>query len=84
MTEQQRSSPREYRDYPFDDVVAKAEAFAAAGHEVYQKFTCRGCGARLTIEPPNTFHESGTCDQCSAITNIRARGCNFMIVTRGP
>jgi hypothetical protein len=72
---------RMYRDYPFDAVVAKAEALSDEGHDVYQKFTCRGCGARLTVEQPNIFHETGTCDNCPAITNIRRFGCNFMIVT---
>jgi hypothetical protein len=67
-----------FRDFPFGEVVTKAQALAAAGHDVYQKFTCAGCGARLTMEEPNDFHETGTCDRCNVITDIKARGCNYM------
>jgi hypothetical protein len=73
-----------YRDYPFEKVVAKADDLIKAGHTVYQKFTCTGCGARLTIEQPNVFHRYGTCDRCPATTNIWARGCNYMVVLGGP
>ena len=72
---------RQYHDYPFADVTAKAREKVLEGHTVYQKFTCAGCGARLTIDQPNLFFETGTCDRCSTITNIRARGCNYMLVT---
>jgi hypothetical protein len=73
-----------YRDYPFDMVVAKAKTIIAEGHTVYQKFTCAGCGARLTCEPPNIFYERASCEKCKAFTNIRARGCNYMIVVGRP
>jgi hypothetical protein len=72
-----------YRDYPFDAVVAKANLIIALGHAVHQKFSCANCGARLTIDTPNTFHETGTCDRCHAVTNIRARGCNYMVILGG-
>jgi hypothetical protein len=71
-----------FRDYPFADVVVKAEAIADAGHECFQKFTCAGCGARLTIDEPNAFHETGTCDKCDVVTDIRKQGCNFLVHMR--
>jgi hypothetical protein len=77
-------SSRRYNDYPLNDVVAKAEQLIAKGHTVYQKFTCAGCGARLTVDQPNTFHPSGRCDRCPYVTNIRIRGCNFMVVMSSP
>lgn len=68
------------KDHPFDEVVRKARAVIAQGSvNVHQKFTCSGCGIRLTIDEPNTFHEFGTCDQCGKVTNIRQRGCNYLI-----
>jgi hypothetical protein len=73
--------PRQYTDYPLEAVVAKANALIANGCEVYQKFTCASCGARLTMSKPNIFHPTGTCDQCSRITNIRWTGCNMMVVS---
>ena len=69
----------EQLDYPFDDVCKKAEELARLGHWVYQKFTCSGCGNRLTIDEHNKFYTRGTCDQCGAMTNIREKGCNMMI-----
>jgi len=71
-----------YNDYPFEDIVKAAEQVIADGGTVYQKFTCAGCGNRLTCDNPNTFTEMGTCDNCPAITNIKAQGCNYMAVYR--
>jgi hypothetical protein len=67
-----------YRDGPFDEVCREAERLTKDGFKVYQKFTCDGCGARLTMTEPGHFYEEGTCDQCNAITNIRLKGCNYM------
>jgi hypothetical protein len=69
-----------YRDYPFDAVVAKANLIIALGHEVHQRFSCASCGARLTVDTPNVFRETGTCNKCWSVTNIRARGCNYMVI----
>jgi hypothetical protein len=71
-----------FRDQPFADCAAKAETLAAAGHEVFQKFTCDGCGSRLMIAEPNVFHETGTCDKCETITDIKRKGCGFMLHLR--
>lgn len=68
-----------YNDYPFDDVVKKAEALIAQGANVYQKFTCSGCGNRLTMGEPNKFFETGTCDKCPTVTDIKSKGCNYMV-----
>jgi hypothetical protein len=71
------------RDFPWDDVVKKAEELITSGATVYQKFTCHGCGQRLTMPDANVFHVEGTCDKCNTVTNIKERGCNYMLVT-GP
>ena len=67
-------------NYPFEEGAKRAEEFAAKGHKVYQKFTCGGCGQRLTIDIPNTFYAEGACDKCDHITDIRKVGCNFVLV----
>ncbi len=67
------------KDFPFNDVLLKAKKLSEQGAHVYQKFTCTGCGQRLTMETPNVFHETGTCDKCEAVTDIRASGCNYMV-----
>lgn len=68
-----------FRDFPFDQCTAKAEALANAGHEVFQKFTCDGCGARLTMDIAGHFFETGTCDKCDCITDIKSKGCNYLV-----
>jgi hypothetical protein len=69
-------------DDPLEAAIAKANEAIRAGFTVYQKFTCAGCGQRLTIEEPNTFHRAGTCDRCPALTNIERTGCGFLAVTQ--
>lgn len=71
-------------DHAFEDVFARAHQHAQEGRLIFQKFTCRGCGGRLTMEAPNQFWEEGTCDQpqCKTVlTDIRAQGCNYLMVT---
>jgi hypothetical protein len=70
-------------DFPFKDVVKTAIQQIEDGGEVHQKFTCAGCGARLTIDEPNVFHRTGTCDQCDVITDIEKQGCNYAVVFWG-
>ena len=70
------------KDFPWHEVAKKAEALAKSGVDVYQKFTCSGCGQRLTMDVPNHFYEEGTCDKCPAVTDIKKQGCNFMIYAR--
>ena len=67
-------------DHPFYAVVEEASAHIARGATVFQKYTCSGCGARLTLETPNVFHTTGTCDQCPATTDIVAQGCNYLLI----
>lgn len=71
-----------HQDFPFADVIKKAEELASKGADVYQKFTCAGCGQRLGMEEPNHFYETGTCDKCNTVTNIREQGCNYMVHMR--
>lgn len=68
-------------DFPFSEVIAKANELVAHGHTVYQKFTCGNCGNRLTIDEPNRFYEHATCDKCHHETNVKEHGCNYMTVT---
>jgi len=67
-------------DFPFDDVAKTAREWIEKGGTVYQKFTCDGCGKRLTIDEPNKFYTKGRCDSCPAITDIRAKGCNYLLI----
>jgi hypothetical protein len=68
-----------YNNYPFDEIVKAVEENSRKGWMCYQKFTCAGCGQRLTMDVPNVLFEQGTCDKCSATTNIKKDGCNYMM-----
>jgi hypothetical protein len=67
-------------DYPLMEIAEAAEIVASQGGIAYQKFTCGGCGARLTIDEPNKFYTRGECDQCHFTTNLEETGCNFLAV----
>lgn len=70
----------EQLDHPFEEVLARAEQLVAEGATIFQKFTCANCGARQTMEEKNTFFAEGSCEECGYITNIRAQGCNYLVV----
>lgn len=69
-----------YKDYPFSEIAEAMPLRIREGFDFYQKFTCTGCGQRLTMPDKNVLFESGTCDKCDHITDIKARGCNYMLV----
>lgn len=79
--------PIRYNDYPIDKCVAQAEerinALGARGipMTVRQKWTCRHCGSRQTMEDKNVFHRSGRCEACGQITFIQK--CNYMALIGG-
>jgi hypothetical protein len=68
-----------YEDHPLLEVAEHADRLIKMGADVYQKFTCAGCGQRLTMEKPNVFYKTGVCDRCPTITNIEERGCNMLV-----
>lgn len=67
-------------DYPWPEVVSQVTAALARGAKVYQKFTCAGCGERLTIPTPNKLYRKAECEHCNVVTNIEHQGCNYMLV----
>ncbi len=69
-------------DHPFDDVVKTAQQYIGLGAWIFQKFSCAHCRARQTIEQANVLHTHGTCQECGCLTDIRAQGCNYMMIQR--
>lgn len=81
MTNKREDAKREAkvaRDYPFEEAAAGAHQRVLEGWYVYQKWTCQHCGVRQTMPDANHFYEHGRCEECKQVTNIRARGCNYM------
>lgn len=67
-------------DFPFLEVAAQANEHVAHGRDIYQKFTCAKCGSRQMIEEPNRLYERATCEECKYETNIKEKGCNYMLI----
>ena len=68
-----------YNDYPIAECAEACEKIIAKGGTVYQKWTCDGCGERITANNPNTFTLKGHCEGCNHITDIAAKGCNYLV-----
>ena len=68
-----------YNDYPIEECIKEVEKnLLPKGHTVHQKWTCKHCGARQTMEEPNTFHRTGRCGECGGVTFITK--CNYLAV----
>lgn len=71
-----------YKDFPLMDCVRGVEHIlrtSPPGTAIFQKWTCVGCGERVTGNEPNKLCELGHHEECGAITNIRETGCNYSI-----
>lgn len=68
-----------YNDYSFADIQAKVEPLLAQGWTVHQKWTCKHCRSRQTMEETNRFFASGKCEECKEVTIIQK--CNFLAVS---
>lgn len=66
-------------DFPYAEVVRKVAIISSQGMDAYQKFTCAGCGRRVTRQQPNVFLASAKCDKCNATTDVARIGCNYEI-----
>jgi hypothetical protein len=66
--------------HPFDEVVCEAEGRISRGVTVYQQFACARCGSKQTMDEPNVFYTGGRCEECGAETDIRADGCNYLVI----
>jgi hypothetical protein len=65
-------------DLPFDECCKRAEAATKRGMTIFQKWTCDGCGDRVTANTPNKFTTQGLHEDCGFITDIKKKGCGFM------
>lgn len=69
----------EGKNHPFLEVAATAAALPR-GSAFHQKFTCGSCGSRQTMEQPNVMYKTGKCEECGALTDIVAAGCNLLVI----
>lgn len=75
----------EHKDRPRAEIIKMANDVierAAGRAKVYFKFTCPGCGERLTLEEPNVLYEDGECVKCGQTHPIERAG--FMLLITMP
>lgn len=65
-------------DFPFVETQRRAAILSSQGRDIYQKFTCAGCGRRITRNTPGLFLETGVC-KCGRSTDLRRVGCNYEV-----
>jgi hypothetical protein len=65
--------------YPFDDVVESLLKKRMDGWEYCLQFNCAKCGAKQTIETPNTLFKLGQCEECKHVTDLQKAGLNYML-----
>lgn len=68
--------------YPWQEILDACDELAGQGVDCFQQFNCEKCGAKQTIDTPNSFHRSGICEECNHETNIEKNGMNYMIHAR--
>lgn len=78
----------EYNDYPISIIMDSMQKRADEGALTYFKWTCGGCGERVTANDPNTVltkakhEEKGDGTPCGYITDTTITGGNFMFILR--
>ena len=79
-----------YTDAPLRDLAASAAKVIEEGGTVFFKWTCGGCGERVTSNEPNTFtttclhEEKADGSRCGYVTNTLLTGGNYVTVTGVP
>jgi len=64
------------------EIAKEAQRAIAQGGITFQKFTCKKCGKRQTMDVPNTFYREGQCEECGHITNLE-KACGFTAIMTG-
>lgn len=71
-----------YQDFPLKEIQEAVAEHVAGGRTIHQKFTCSGCGKRLTVDKPNVLYKKAACKECNVTTNIEETGCNYHMKVR--
>ncbi len=73
---------KKFQDFPLKEIREAVAAHVKEGRTIHQKFTCSGCGKRLTISEPNTLYREGECEDCGTVTDLEVTGCNYLMMAR--
>lgn len=67
-------------DYPLGEVMRRAAEISSQGRQdVFQRFTCSGCGRRVSVTEPNRFTSHPACKHCGTTTDVSHSGCNYEV-----
>jgi hypothetical protein len=69
-----------YNDYPITACIETVKPFVEAGCHFHQKWTCIHCDTRQTMAERDQFYATGQCEECGHITDLRDRGCNYLLI----
>lgn len=69
-----------FKDISFNAACRDADKLVHKGATVYQKWTCDSCGERVTANNPNSFTTLGLHEDCGHVTDIKAKGCGYMLI----
>jgi len=72
---------KQYKNYPISECLHTIERlFRQHPHAAYfQKWTCGGCGRRITGNTPNMMFANGHCEECGHTTDLQKTGCNYSV-----
>jgi hypothetical protein len=76
-----------YKNFPLEECARGVDRFLRAnpGSAFYQKWTCGGCGERVTGSTPNKLFTLGHHEEkadgspCGYVTDICKAGCNYAV-----
>jgi hypothetical protein len=70
-----------YKNYPIEECARGVADLLdrRPGSAFFQKWTCGGCGRRITGNTPNKLFTEGHCEECGHITDLKKTGCNYMV-----
>jgi hypothetical protein len=69
-----------YNDVPLDELAGSAEEVIKNGGLIFFKWTCLGCGERVTATTPNKFSKYSKHDNCGHITHTAKTGGNYLVM----
>lgn len=79
-------SDERYNDYPLDTIAASMGKAIQRGATTYFKWTCTGCGERVTANNPDTITKLSKHEEkedgslCGHVTNTEMTGGNFLFI----
>jgi len=78
---------QKYNDHPIEQCARTIREKFASGDwpedtVFYQKWTCEKCGERVVGNNANQLHTHGHHEECGHVTDLRLRGCNYMVYFR--